>query len=64
MKTLLPCCLALLLVAAAPPPRPKPGDEAPDFTLPATTGGKIHLADYRGKQPVVLAFFPKAFTAG
>jgi len=46
------------------------GDEAPDFTLPATgdTAGRgqkqksISLKSYRGKKNVVLAFFPAAFT--
>ncbi len=37
---------------------------APDFTLPATTGEKITLSSFRGKAPVVLAFFPAAFTGG
>jgi peroxiredoxin Q/BCP len=42
----------------------KVGDQAPDFALQGTDG-KIHkLSDYRGKQAVVLAWFPKAFTAG
>jgi peroxiredoxin len=46
------------------------GDDAPDFTLPATgdTAGKgqartsVTLSNYRGKKNVVLAFFPAAFT--
>jgi peroxiredoxin len=42
----------------------KVGDTAPDFTLPSTEGGKVHLADYLGKGTVVLAFFPAAFTGG
>jgi peroxiredoxin len=42
----------------------KVGDTAPDFTLPSTTGEKVHLADLRGKGTVVLAFFPAAFTGG
>ena len=42
----------------------KVGDTAPDFTLPSTDGGKMHLADYIGKSTVVLAFFPAAFTGG
>ena len=37
---------------------------APDFTLPATTGDKVTLSSFRGKAPVVLAFFPAAFTGG
>lgn len=40
------------------------GDEAPDFTLPGTNGTDAKLSSYRGKQNVVLAFFPKAFTGG
>ena len=42
----------------------KVGDKAPDFTLPSTQGGTVHLADYIGKSTVVLAFFPAAFTGG
>ncbi len=42
----------------------KVGDTPPDFTLPSTDGGKVHLADYIGKSTVVLAFFPAAFTGG
>ena len=42
----------------------KVGDMAPDFTLNATTGGKVTLSEFRGKSNVVLAFFPAAFTGG
>lgn len=42
----------------------KVGDTAPDFTLSSSTGKPISLADFRGKKPVVLAFFPAAFTGG
>jgi thioredoxin-dependent peroxiredoxin len=42
----------------------KVGDQAPDFTLPGSDGKTYHLADFRGKQAVVLAWFPKAFTPG
>ena len=42
----------------------KVGDKAPDFTMPSTDGGAVHLADYIGKSTVVLAFFPAAFTGG
>ena len=42
----------------------KVGDEAPNFTLGSTAGGKATLADFKGKNPVVLAFFPAAFTGG
>jgi peroxiredoxin Q/BCP len=42
----------------------KVGDMAPNFTLQGTDGKTHNLADYRGKQAVVLAWFPKAFTQG
>lgn len=42
----------------------KPGDMAPAFSLPGSDGKTYSLADYRGKQVVVLAWFPKAFTGG
>jgi thioredoxin-dependent peroxiredoxin len=42
----------------------KVGDLAPDFSLPGSDGKTYKLADYRGRQAVVLAWFPKAFTPG
>ena len=38
------------------------GDVAPDFELPGTDGKTYRLADFRGRQAVVLAWFAKAFT--
>lgn len=40
---------------------PAVGDQAPDFTLPSTSGEKITLSALRGK-PVLIAFFPLAFS--
>jgi thioredoxin-dependent peroxiredoxin len=40
------------------------GDKAPDFTLKASDGKTYSLADFTGKQAIVLAWFPKAFTSG
>ncbi|MXX75261.1 MAG: redoxin domain-containing protein [Holophagales bacterium] len=40
------------------------GDAAPDFTLPSTDGSQVTLSSFAGQKNVVLAFFPKAFTAG
>jgi len=40
----------------------KPGDPAPDFTLPSTVGDKITLSDYRGKKKVLLMFYPMDFS--
>lgn len=44
-------------------PELKVGDAAPDFTLQASDGKTYSLSKLRGKA-VVLAWFPKAFTAG
>jgi peroxiredoxin Q/BCP len=52
------------LAAQAPAVTLKAGDPAPDFTLRASDGKTYSLSDYRGKKAVVLAWFPKAFTAG
>jgi peroxiredoxin Q/BCP len=40
------------------------GDKAPDFTLPGTEGKPVTLSKLLEKGPVLLAFFPKAFTPG
>jgi peroxiredoxin Q/BCP len=42
----------------------KTGDEAPDFELVGSDGKTYKLADFRNKQAVVVAWFPKAFTSG
>lgn len=42
---------------------PAVGVAAPDFTLDATDGSRVSLAAFRGKQNVLLAFFPLAFTS-
>ncbi len=52
--------LAMLLGATAL----KVGDRAPDFTLPDTDGTPVTLSQLLRKGPVILAFYPKAFTPG
>lgn len=42
----------------------KVGDMAPNFTLQASDGHTYKLSDFKGKEAVVLAWFPKAFTQG
>lgn len=42
----------------------KVGDPAPPFALPGSDGKTYQLANYKGKQAVVLAWFAKAFTGG
>ena len=41
---------------------PQPGEPAPDFTLPSTSGVGVTLSSLRGRK-VLLAFFPLAFTS-
>jgi len=56
----------------SPPPAVKVGESAPDFTLPylvaKAEGGfetrQVALSSFKGKQNVVLAFFPAAFSPG
>lgn len=40
------------------------GDKAPDFALQASDGDTYSLSQFSGDKPVVIAFFPKAFTGG
>lgn len=40
------------------------GDKAPNFSLPASDGMTYSLAQFAGDKPVIIAFFPKAFTGG
>jgi peroxiredoxin Q/BCP len=40
------------------------GDPAPDFTLPDTEGNPVTLSRLLVNGPVIVAFFPKAFTPG
>ena len=40
------------------------GEKAPDFELQASDGMTYTLSQFAGEKPVVIAFFPKAFTGG
>jgi thioredoxin-dependent peroxiredoxin len=55
--------LSMLVVAAAAD-EPKVGDPAPPFSLEGSDGKTYSLEQYKGKSPVVIAWFPKAFTGG
>ncbi|MCZ6645636.1 MAG: hypothetical protein O7B79_05290 [SAR324 cluster bacterium] len=57
VTVLLACLLALPGVAAAV----EVGQRAPGFDLIATTGGKISLKQYRGKQNVLIEFIVADF---
>jgi peroxiredoxin Q/BCP len=56
--------VAAVAMAQAPSAGLQPGDPAPAFSLPGSDGATHTLADFKGKQAVVLAWFPKAFTGG
>lgn len=43
---------------------PKVGNLAPAFSLPDQDGNKVSLKQFKGKQNVVLYFYPKAMTPG
>jgi peroxiredoxin len=67
MRKLLFALIASTLAVTPAVAALKVGDKAPDFTTTGAVGGKefkLHLADQLKKGPVVLYFFPKAFTSG
>lgn len=51
------------MTAAATERTPAVGEQAPDFSLDATSGRKVSLSQYRGDKHVLVAFFPLAFTS-
>ena len=67
MRKLLILIIASTLTAGPAAAALKAGATAPDFTTTGAVGGKefkLHLAEQLKKGPVVLYFFPKAFTSG
>jgi len=66
-RFLLRWCITLALsatVGAARATDVTVGDPAPNFTLEGTDGKTYNLADFKGKQTVILAWYPKAYTSG
>ncbi len=57
---LIPVLVAGLFSGAIP----QVGDTAPDFTVEDTSGKSYTLSEMVKDGPVILAFFPKAFTGG
>ncbi|HWC56394.1 MAG TPA: peroxiredoxin [Sphingomicrobium sp.] len=67
MRKFLLALAATSLIAAPATAALKTGAKAPDFNTTGAVGGKefkLHLAEQLKKGPVVLYFFPKAFTSG
>jgi hypothetical protein len=46
-----------VLVGASAATALEVGEPAPDFTLPSTTGEKISLSQFQGKQLVLIEFY-------
>jgi peroxiredoxin len=67
MRKLIIAFTAASMIATPALAALKVGEKAPDFTTTGAVGGKefkLHLAEQLKKGPVVLYFFPKAFTSG
>ena len=58
------CALSCSLSFSLSATELKVGDKAPNFNLQATNGDFYQLSDYKGKQAVVLAWYPMANTRG
>jgi peroxiredoxin len=57
--------LTFLRKVASSTPRPlRVGDRAPDFTLLDSEGAEVTLSQLLQQGPVLLAFYPRAFTYG
>ena len=64
MRSLTVLCSLLLTLWAGAVAALEAGDPAPDFALQGSDGKTWRLSDFRGRQAVVLAWFPKAYTSG
>src|SRR5438034_10011012 len=66
MKALVFSTLCAMAFAVAPAwgQELKVGDQAPNFKLQGSDGKTYELSDFKGKQAVVLAWFPAACTRG
>lgn len=67
MKRLIAAALVLSALALPAAAALKPGAQAPDFAAPASLAGKefqFSLKDARKQGPVVVYFYPSAYTQG
>ncbi len=56
--------LGLSMLAVGAQADVKVGDDAPDFEMVGSDGKTYKLSDFKDKQAVVVAWYPKAFTGG
>ncbi len=56
--------IVMTAAVAAPQQGLQVGDMAPEFELEGSDGTTYRLSDFRDKQAVVIAWFPKAYTRG
>ncbi len=66
LRSLLFCLGSALCIVLSPGVAQalEAGDPAPDFTLQASDGNTYTLSDFKGRQAVAIAWFPKAYTRG
>jgi peroxiredoxin Q/BCP len=63
LVALLAFCVPVLILGAENG-APVVGAAAPEFRLSGSDGIEYELSQFIGKKPVVIAWFPKAFTGG
>ena len=64
MKSMIRSLAALALALSSSGISLEVGDVAPDFSLPASDGKTYSLDQFKGKQAIVIAWYPMAFTRG
>ena len=64
MKFITRSLTAFALVASSTGLSLEVGDMAPDFSLQGSDGKTYSLEQYKGKQAIVIAWYPMAFTRG
>jgi thioredoxin-dependent peroxiredoxin len=65
MKRIISALVAVAVATVVGMAEPlKVGDDAPNFELKGSDGKTYKLSDFKGKKPMVIAWYPKAFTGG
>lgn len=63
-RIFLPALVAVIALGGQIAAALEVGDKAPNFSLQASDGKTYSLSQFQGEKPIVIAFFPKAFTGG